>query len=155
MAEEPNGEVKRWTLHSASAALGLVIGAATVFVTILFFAKDTQNDASYGKKIGDENRAAIEALQKSVVDAVRDLTAKIESQNSAAISNAARIGAAEKAAEAANLVISNELRPQIVQLRENMVRSDANVVHLVEGVREVKELTNRILEKIDRSKEPK
>lgn len=146
-------DVKKWTLNSASALLGAVLGAAGVFAAVLFFASDTKNLAEVGAIGAKENAAQIVQLNKTVVESIRDLTAKIESQNQQAVALASRVGAAEKAADAASLVVANELRPQVQSIRDGMVRSQADVAHLSDGIRDLKNMLAKLSEQMqDRQK---
>ncbi len=147
-------DVKRWTLNSISAALGAILGAGGVFVAVILGAAETKTMAEQGANGAKENAAQIVQLNHTVVESIRDLTAKIEAQNQQAISIASRVGAAEKASDAASLLVSNEIRPQIQALREGMVRSQADVAHLSDGIRELKDMLTAVAKEI-RDRTPK
>lgn len=148
-----SGETKKWTLNSASAALGSLLGAGGVLVAVVFSAADTKNLAKQGVEDAATNAAQIVKLNEAVVSGINGLTAKIESQNQQAVALAARIGAAEKSADAASGLIASEIRPQIQALREGMVRSQADVAHLVDGIREVKELVSGVSKQLQELRE--
>lgn len=141
-------EVKRWTLNSASAALGALLGAAGVFAAVIFSAADTKNLATQGANGAKANGEEILKLNKSVVEGIRDLTAKIEAQNQQAVAVALRVGAAEKAADAAMGLISSEVRPQVQALRESMVRSQSDVSHLSDGIHDLKEMISTLAKEL-------
>lgn len=141
-------EVKRWTLNSASAALGALLGAAGVFAAVIFSAADTKNLATQGANGAKANGEEILKLNKSVVEGIRDLTAKIEAQNQQVVAVALRVGAAEKAADAAMGLISSEVRPQVQALRESMVRSQSDVSHLSDGIHELKEMISTLAKEL-------
>lgn len=137
-------DVKRWTLNSISAALGAILGAGGVFVAVILGAAETKNTAELGAKSAKENAEQIVQLNKVVVESIRDLTAKIEAQNQQAVAIAIRVGAAEKSSDASQSLISSEIRPQIQALRESMVRSQSDVSHLSDGIRELKEMLTAV-----------
>ena len=141
-------EVKRWTLNSASAALGALLGAAGVFAAVIFSAADTKNLATQGANGAKANGEEILKLNKSVVEGIRDLTAKIEAQNQQVVAVALRVGAAEKAADAAMGLISSEVRPQVQALRESMVRSQSDVSHLSDGIHDLKEMISTLAKEL-------
>ena len=141
-------EVKRWTLNSASAALGALLGSAGVFAAVIFSAADTKNLATQGANGAKANGEEILKLNKSVVEGIRDLTAKIEAQNQQVVAVALRVGAAEKAADAAMGLISSEVRPQVQALRESMVRSQSDVSHLSDGIHELKEMISTLAKEL-------
>lgn len=146
-------DLAKWSFSSASAALGALLGAGGVFAAVVFFASDTKNLAKRGVDESAANAAQIVKLNEAVVSGINGLTSKIEAQNQQAVALAARVGAAEKSADAASSLISTEIRPQIQALRESMVRSQSDVAHLVEGIRDVKEILGTVSKQLQELRE--
>ena len=63
-------EVKRWTLNSASAALGALLGAAGVFAAVIFSAADTKNLATQGANGAKDMALSVQITGKGSITAM-------------------------------------------------------------------------------------